>query len=58
MINFSVSRPPRALILRGQAKKRKKTLLPLPFLSILGPWSPLPGIPALWSIFHADVRGV
>ena len=36
MINFSVSRPPRALILGGQVKKQK-TVLSLPFLPMLGP---------------------
>ena len=45
MINFSVSRPPHALILDGQVKikkRTKKTVLSLPFLPMLSPWRPLP----------------
>ena len=33
-------------------------MLSLPFLPMLSPWRPLPEIPALCSVFHADTRRV
>ena len=42
---ISVSRPPRALILR--ARRKTKHFCPVRFCQMLGRWRPLPGIPAL-----------
>ena len=62
MSNFSVSRPPRALIFRA-GREKKNISVPsffflFFFLNFESVRRPLPGIPAFCSIFHADVRRV